>query len=477
MIPVPGGAKVWLALGHTDMRRGMRSLALQVQQVLKKDVHAGDLYVFRGRNGSLCKILWHDGIGMSLYAKRLERGRFVWPAAKDGTPLGGSPRSRISRVARGKPQVRDLIRRRPSFSSTTRPGLPSTVSDGTSICGGCSTAKCAARSEMLVMTACSRDIRMSLPLAALARAEKAGPIESSRVRPLVPGDRHRPCPSPHARIGPLLEIERKAIALVPDRPEPPVRRPRRFLVVVPLAIHVGGLNQLIICRNAAAAAVVPDDLDRFVRRTPEAAGISLDDQSWIERQVKALAQRMAAEVEVAPLVIALGIVRSWPQSKDMTVIAAFREMDRYRHWLKWPCDKYTVRRTFGKLRRLNVPALPHRPVERIMDTDLGRPAVRATRDDRELLGRDTAMAIKPKEPECDVVIAFRLGEEHQIDRVEIMRRDAGRALIVVDVGKVGLGTTPAGHHGISSSSIRETSGTETSNGPCGPIATPPRPGE
>ena len=60
MIPVPSGGKVWLALGHTDMRRGMRSLALQVQQSLNKDVHAGDLYVFRGRSGSLCKILWHD---------------------------------------------------------------------------------------------------------------------------------------------------------------------------------------------------------------------------------------------------------------------------------------------------------------------------------------------------------------------------------------------------------------------------------
>lgn len=85
MIPVPSGSKVWLALGHTDMRRGMRSLAVQVQQALNKDVHGGDLYVFRGKSGSLCKILWHDGLGMSLYAKRLERGRFVWPAAKDGT--------------------------------------------------------------------------------------------------------------------------------------------------------------------------------------------------------------------------------------------------------------------------------------------------------------------------------------------------------------------------------------------------------
>ena len=85
MIPIPSGGKVWLALGHTDMRKGMRSLSLQVQEALKKDVHAGDLYVFRGRSGSLCKILWYDGLGMSLYAKRLENRRFVWPAAKDGT--------------------------------------------------------------------------------------------------------------------------------------------------------------------------------------------------------------------------------------------------------------------------------------------------------------------------------------------------------------------------------------------------------
>ena len=62
----------------------MRGLALQVQQSLKHDPHAGDLWVFRGRKGDLVKILWHDGIGMSLYAKRLERGRFIWPSAVDG---------------------------------------------------------------------------------------------------------------------------------------------------------------------------------------------------------------------------------------------------------------------------------------------------------------------------------------------------------------------------------------------------------
>ncbi len=75
---------VWLAAGVTDMRRGMNGLALQVQQGLRRDPHAGDLYVFRGKRGDLLKILWHDGLGMSLYAKRLERGRFVWPTPTDG---------------------------------------------------------------------------------------------------------------------------------------------------------------------------------------------------------------------------------------------------------------------------------------------------------------------------------------------------------------------------------------------------------
>lgn len=80
----PSGVKVWLATGTTDMRRGMNGLSLQVQQALQRDPHAGDVYVFRGRRGDLLKILWHDGLGMSLYAKRLERGRFIWPTPSDG---------------------------------------------------------------------------------------------------------------------------------------------------------------------------------------------------------------------------------------------------------------------------------------------------------------------------------------------------------------------------------------------------------
>ena len=84
MIPIASGVRVWIATGHTDMRRGMRTLALQVQEGLGRDPFAGDIYVFRGRGGSLIKAIWHDGVGLSLYSKRLDRGRFIWPQTVDG---------------------------------------------------------------------------------------------------------------------------------------------------------------------------------------------------------------------------------------------------------------------------------------------------------------------------------------------------------------------------------------------------------
>src|ERR1700709_708958 len=84
MIVPPTGVRVWLATGATDMRRGMNGLALQVQEGLGRDPHAGDLYVFRGRRGDLIKVLWHDGLGMSLYATRLERARLLRPSPADG---------------------------------------------------------------------------------------------------------------------------------------------------------------------------------------------------------------------------------------------------------------------------------------------------------------------------------------------------------------------------------------------------------
>ena len=84
MIPVPSNTRVWLAAGVTDMRRGFNTLAAQAEKTLEQDPFSGHLFVFRGRRGDLLKIIWWDSQGACLFSKRLERGRFVWPAAKDG---------------------------------------------------------------------------------------------------------------------------------------------------------------------------------------------------------------------------------------------------------------------------------------------------------------------------------------------------------------------------------------------------------
>jgi len=84
MIGLPAETRVWLASGLTDMRRGFDGLAIQVQEVLKRDPHCGHLFVFRGKSGRLLKVLWHDGQGMCLFAKRLEKGRFIWPSPAEG---------------------------------------------------------------------------------------------------------------------------------------------------------------------------------------------------------------------------------------------------------------------------------------------------------------------------------------------------------------------------------------------------------
>lgn len=85
MIGLPAGTQVWLVCGTTDMRKGFDGLAALVQVEVTKDPFSGQLFVFRGRRSDRVKVLWWDGDGMCLYAKRLERGRFVWPRTEDGT--------------------------------------------------------------------------------------------------------------------------------------------------------------------------------------------------------------------------------------------------------------------------------------------------------------------------------------------------------------------------------------------------------
>jgi transposase len=85
MMGFPSHTQIWIAAGVTDLRRGFTGLSGMVQTKLEQDPFSGHVFVFRGRRGHLIKVLWWDGDGLCLFAKRLERGRFVWPQATSGT--------------------------------------------------------------------------------------------------------------------------------------------------------------------------------------------------------------------------------------------------------------------------------------------------------------------------------------------------------------------------------------------------------
>lgn len=88
MIAPPTGVRVYLACGYTDMRKGARGLTMLVQQVLAQNpFEEGTVYGFRGRRSKLLKLIWHDGIGLCMLTKRLERGQFIWPMASTGSVM------------------------------------------------------------------------------------------------------------------------------------------------------------------------------------------------------------------------------------------------------------------------------------------------------------------------------------------------------------------------------------------------------
>ncbi|HLY97182.1 MAG TPA: IS66 family insertion sequence element accessory protein TnpB [Sideroxyarcus sp.] len=82
---IPTGTRIWIVAGVTDLRRGFVGLSAMVQTALKENPFSGQVFVFRGRRGDLIKLLWYDGDGLCLFAKRLERGRFIWPKVDTGT--------------------------------------------------------------------------------------------------------------------------------------------------------------------------------------------------------------------------------------------------------------------------------------------------------------------------------------------------------------------------------------------------------
>jgi len=77
-----GNKQIYLACGHTDMRKSINGLAAIVERSFKLDPFASAMFVFCNRNRDRLKILEWDGDGFWLYFKRLERGRFRWPSAE-----------------------------------------------------------------------------------------------------------------------------------------------------------------------------------------------------------------------------------------------------------------------------------------------------------------------------------------------------------------------------------------------------------
>lgn len=80
----PPSTKIYLSLAPCDIRKGFDGLSAQVRNILQLDPFSGAVFLFRGKRGDRLKALVWDGSGLCVYAKRLERGKFVWPRAHEG---------------------------------------------------------------------------------------------------------------------------------------------------------------------------------------------------------------------------------------------------------------------------------------------------------------------------------------------------------------------------------------------------------
>jgi transposase len=79
-----GAVRVMVATKPVDFRKGAEGLAALVREEMKSDPFTGAVYVFRARRADRVKLIFWDGTGVCLFAKRLEDGEFRWPKIEDG---------------------------------------------------------------------------------------------------------------------------------------------------------------------------------------------------------------------------------------------------------------------------------------------------------------------------------------------------------------------------------------------------------
>ena len=84
MIGPTGAVRVMVATKPVDFRKGAEGLAALVRETMGDDPFSGAVYVFRARRADRVKLVYWDGTGVCLFAKRLEDGKFQWPAITDG---------------------------------------------------------------------------------------------------------------------------------------------------------------------------------------------------------------------------------------------------------------------------------------------------------------------------------------------------------------------------------------------------------
>ena len=115
MISLDSGLRIYLACGVTDMRKGMTGLAMLVQQSLLEDPFSGAVFAFRGRRAGLIKLIWHDGVGLCMLSKRLERGQFAWPTAATSGRIMLTP-AQLAALLDGCEWRAPVPRRRPELA-------------------------------------------------------------------------------------------------------------------------------------------------------------------------------------------------------------------------------------------------------------------------------------------------------------------------------------------------------------------------
>ena len=84
MIGPTGAVRVMVATKPVDFRKGAEGLAALVRETMKSDPFSGAVYVFRAKRADRVKLIYWDGTGVCLFAKRLEDGKFRWPGMQDG---------------------------------------------------------------------------------------------------------------------------------------------------------------------------------------------------------------------------------------------------------------------------------------------------------------------------------------------------------------------------------------------------------